>query len=164
MHPTLRIAVRITLFFLIIFVAVQPFNLFCKITSKCQPFYFSYYLPKLEGKTPINVALEVTNYRKDLDFSASEPAIATVGGRKNIATYFVKNLSDREIRFRPALQIEPENLDKYVIRYECLCSNEYKLKKNEFLELKMRFEISKKIEKEQGFLEDGVIKIRYKIR
>lgn len=172
MHPLIRILFRGALLFLLLFALIQPFNWFCNISQKCQPFYFSYYFPKTQGTEPIDVSFEITNYRDDLEFSALEPNLTTVTNKKNIVTFYAKNLSNRLIKFRPNLQIDPANFDEYVIRYECLCMREYKLKKGESLELKMRFEIDAAIENEEKFIVDNsaksktdrTIKIKYRIK
>ena len=170
MHPLIRILFRLIALFLVIFMLVQPFNWFCKISGKCQPFYFSYYIPSQQGIEPIEVSFEVTNLRSDLDLAADRSPITTVSGKKNSVIYYAKNISDHEVNFRPRLIVEPESLDKYITRYQCLCSNDYTLKPGEQKTLEMRFAINHKIEKDAVFKRLGadkntskVIKIRYHI-
>ena len=170
MHPLIRILFRLGALFLVAFMLVQPFNWFCNLSGKCQPFYFSYYIPKQQGTKPIEVSLEVTNLRNDLDLAADKSPLTTVSGKKNSVIYYAKNLSDHEITFRPRLIVEPESLDKYIIRYQCLCFNDYTLKPGEQKTLEMRFAIDHKIESDAVFKrlgsakgENKVIKIHYRI-
>lgn len=162
----IRPAIRIALISLVIVAAVQPYNWFCQITQKCDSFYFSQYLPKMKGKIPFDVMMEVTNYREDLDFRPTEPVIVTLSNQTNVVFYHAKNLSDKTISFRPQLIIEPDYAAKYFNRYECLCSHEYKLKPREERKLKMVFEIKKDIENEKNFSKQpntNKLKVRYKI-
>lgn len=160
-----RLTIRLVIIFIVITVAAQPYNWYCQLTQNCQPFYWSYYIPKTEGTQPINVEMEITSYREDLEFRVENPSLTTVSNRKNIAIYHMKNLSDHPISVRPKLQIEPANLEKYITRYECLCFHEYKLKKGEEITLKMRFEIKEEIYRDSTFNEAGSrVKIRYRVK
>jgi cytochrome c oxidase assembly protein Cox11 len=167
MHPLLRRLIQIAIIFTVVFFAVQPFNWFCQITQKCQPFYFSYLIPRQQGDL-VKIKLQITNYHQGLDFKAVKADFTTRTNKINTVTYNAKNNSRLPIRFRPALYIEPKNFEKYVITYQCLCANEYKLKPNEEIKLQMRFFIARKIEDEEEFVSpDGqsifTIKIRYQL-
>ena len=148
-----RIFMRLAIFFAIAVFALQPYNWFCKITNKCAAISLSRFIPAFEGKEPIEVAFEITNYREDLDIRVDKALISTVTGRKNTVIYRARNLTNQPIRFRTAFFTNPESAETMVKRYECLCANEYKLKKNEEIELKLVFALDKKIVKE--LFEDG---------
>jgi len=145
MHPLLRLTLRLAMVFVICFVAIQPFNWFCKLTNKCEPFYFSYHFLKPEGSREIQVNFGAMNYREDLEFTVDESSLTTVSNRMNIVTYRARNLSKRMIRFRPIMHIDPESSQRFIISYECPCSHEFKLKQGEEIELKMKFRIDDKI-------------------
>lgn len=166
MNPLIRLLIRLAIIFVVIFVAIQPFNWYCQLTQKCQTFSLSYYLPHKEGTEPVNVAFEIKSYREDLEIEPLEPTMITVVERKNTVIYHAKNLSSHLIRFRPILRVEPEALEKYIVRYECLCSSNFKLKVGEAIQPQMRFSISHKIYDDPAFknLTDKVIKIRYEIQ
>jgi cytochrome c oxidase assembly protein Cox11 len=168
MSPLLRVFIRLAIVFAVIFFALQPFNWFCQITQKCRPFYFSYYLPKQEGRLPIRVNLEITNYRQNLELAAINPELTTFSNRINKVTYRAKNTSKKLIRFRTKLHIEPETIAKYVKRYQCLCMQEYRLKPGEEIDLPMEFLIDAKIENDDFLDEDkaldATIKIRYEVK
>lgn len=156
---------RIIIVFAIAFFAIQPFNWFCQITNKCQTFHLSYYLPKKEGIKPIKVDFGITNYRENLEFDVSEPSITTVSGRNNTVTYRAKNNSNHIMRLYPKLEIEPASVEKYITRYECLCSRQYKLMKGEEIEMRMRFEVSERIEEDTNYRQNGnVVKIWYVVK
>jgi len=120
------------------------------MNQSCKPFYFAYYMPKTEGKRPIEISLEVVNYRTDLDFSVENSFITTVANRKNIASYRVKNISDHVSMFQPELYFKQANFEKYVKRYRCLCFHNFKLKPGESIALVMEFEINPDIEDAAG--------------
>jgi cytochrome c oxidase assembly protein Cox11 len=165
MHPVIRFFIRITIILAIILFAIQPFNWFCQISQSCKPFFFSYYIPKQKGDIAIDVIFEVMNYNEALHFYNEKSNLTTFTNSKNIITYHAKNTSEKPISFRPKLIIEPEYAEKYLIRYQCLCMQELKLKKGETANLKMEFEIDKKIENDENFKKQNEkkITIRYKI-
>jgi cytochrome c oxidase assembly protein Cox11 len=162
MHPTIKISLRIGIIFALIFFASKPYNFFCNLTNKCQPFYFSYLIPKKEGKTPVTLNFEITNYRQGLDFRVLSDSFQTVSNRKNIVNYSAKNTSNRTIKFNTELVVEPEYLEEYITRYQCLCSQQYSLKPNEEIKLRMIFLIDEEFFKYRKLrnLEDD-LKIRY---
>lgn len=163
MNPAIKISLRIVIIFALLFFASKPYNFFCNLTNKCQPFYFSYLIPKKEGKTPIILNFEVTNYREGLDFRVLSDGFKTVTNRKNIVNYIAKNTSNRTIKFHPKFVLEPGYLEEYITRYQCLCSSQYTLKPNEEIKLQMIFLIEEKIFEDYNRskdLESG-LKIRY---
>ncbi len=166
MYRLFKLAIRLAIILVIIFIATQPFNWFCKLTNKCEPFYFSYYIPKREGTQPLLINLEVTNYRADLLFEPVESSLTTVSNRKNIVFYRAKNLTNHPIRFRPSFITEPQYATTFIKRYDCLCSQEYKLKADEEIQLKMRFEVSEKNYFEPRFGNHGgaSLKLRYLVK
>lgn len=159
MPSLLQLALRLAIIFVICFVALQPFNLFCKLTNKCEPFSFSYEFWKREGSREIKVDFGIMNYREDLEFKVDEPSLVTVSNRMNVVTYHAKNLSKRVIHFRPMLHVDPESSQPFIKRYECPCSHEYKLKQDEEIELKMKFRIDEKIYKATDPRERGEVRV-----
>jgi cytochrome c oxidase assembly protein Cox11 len=147
----------------VLFLASKPFNLFCSLTNKCEPFYLSYLIPKKEGSVPIKINFEITNYLAELEFEPAQPTLTTVANRKNVVLYTVKNNSNNPIKFHPELLFEPEDLDEYFVLYECLCEKSYQLKPGQKLQLKMIFLLDPEIEKTKKDDSDLVLKVRYKI-
>ncbi len=165
MHPVLRKFVYLALTFLVLLVALQPYNRFCNFSGKCSAIYLSDLLPTTEGGTQILVVMEAMNYRSDLDFEVFEPrTLNTVSGKKNTVTYRVKNLSDHEIKFRPEFYVEPKEFEKYVSRQECLCFREHLIKKGEELILPTTFKLKSEIDADPIFKEtDAQFRIGYKL-
>lgn len=141
MNKFFHLTIRLALIFTVIFIALQTFNGFCKITQKCSPFYFSYYLHEEEGNNPYKVVFGIDNPNANLQFEAIEPSITTVANRNNVATYRIKNISNHFINFRIKLHVDPEIAKNDVIIYQCLCDSSYKLKKGEERILEMKFKI-----------------------
>lgn len=142
MNRFFHFAIRLALIFTVIFIATQTFNGFCKITQKCSPFYFSFYLHGEEGKRPFNVVFGINNYRTDLEFEPLESSITTVANRNNKVTYRIKNNSDHFVNFRIKLHVDPEKAKNDLVIYQCLCDSNYKLKKGEERILEMKFRIN----------------------
>ncbi len=148
MPPLLRIGIRIALAIIIICFIIQPYNWFCHLSQSCRPFYFSYYLPKKEGKKEFDMEFLTTSYREDIKFFAQEAAIKTPTNRKHVVTFHIQNLSKKFISIRPKLIITPKEVEKYLVRYQCPCLQQLKLKGLEEKTLTLEFEIDKKFEDE----------------
>jgi len=169
MSPLYRFLLRFAIVIIVLFFAIQPYNWFCALTQSCRPFYLSDLIPKKEGKLPLTVFLEIKSYNSKLVFEPVEPIIKTVAGRKNTATYRLKNLGKRRISLRPNLVIEPPYFENNLIRHECLCSHIYRLKPGEEIEVQMRFEIKEDIEQQiisrrNAGLPEEQLKIRYEVK
>jgi cytochrome c oxidase assembly protein Cox11 len=165
MNPKLRITLQIIAAFFVILFLIQPYNWFCQLSQSCKPFYLSYYLPKREGTKNINIDFSAENYRRDVTFTPDKPSLTTVSGRKNVVIYTIRNSSKKFIKVRPKMIIEPKEVEDFIIRHECLCFKQYTIKAGGSLELRLEFELDKKIEthefenriREKGF------EIRFKI-
>ncbi len=162
MNPLLLIAIRFAAILTIAFFAIQPFNWFCQISQKCQPFFLSYYFPKEIGKK-IRLSVNALDYSEKVEFTVIKPDEETYTNNRELAIYHVKNISKKTINFRPALIVEPKYVEKYLIRYQCLCLHKYRLKAGEEIDMKMEFMIDKKIENDERFNKDELINIGYKI-
>lgn len=170
MSPKLKILLRIAIVITVIFFATKPYNLFCNISHKCQPFYFSYITPKIEGIFTTNVSFEIINYRRDLEFSTPITSFKTVSNRINVIKFNVKNTSNRKVKFRPELLIAPEQYREHITLYQCLCSGNHSLKPKEEIEMQMVFLINKSADDSENDAiltdEDGrnSLNIRYRIK
>jgi cytochrome c oxidase assembly protein Cox11 len=151
MSPFLRLAIQIIVIVGVLTLAIQPFNWYCQLTQSCRPFFFSYYLPKREGKKEFPVKVEVNNYNENIEFFAEETNIKIPTNRKHVINFHIKNLSKKLIVIRPKLTITPKALSDNFIRYQCLCSQQIKLKGGEEVIAKMEFEIDKKFEDTEFF-------------
>ncbi|MBM3579636.1 MAG: hypothetical protein FJX34_02545, partial [Alphaproteobacteria bacterium] len=145
-----------------------PYNWYCQITNKCQQFLLSYYIPREAGNDPFDITFEVTNYHKDIIFYPSITEVKeALAGKKYEIFYHVENLTKKVIYLSPKLIIEPAYAERYLIRYQCLCSRRYKLNPKERIDLRMEFEFKKEIENDETFSssqeQNKTIKIRFKI-
>jgi cytochrome c oxidase assembly protein Cox11 len=148
MNQFLSLAIRLAVIFAVIFFLVQPYNWFCQITQKCSPFFFSYLIPSFEGKNPIEIELIAKNYNREIEFTALQPHITTVSNRIVTATYKIKNVSGRFVRFRIKLIPEgPVAANEYTTIYQCLCNKEYKLVKGEEKILEMKLKLNSDLDK-----------------
>jgi cytochrome c oxidase assembly protein Cox11 len=166
MHPKLRNISYALAAIIIILLALQPYNRLCQYSGRCSQIYLSDLLPSREGTETITAFMEVLNYRSDLDFEVFEPRnLETVSGRKNTVTYRIKNLTDRTIKFRPQFSVQPKELEKYLVRSECLCFREHTLKKGEELILPTIFKFKSAISKDQVFKDNfREIRIIYSLK
>lgn len=155
MNPILRRLLYLALIFFVILVLLQPYNRFCSSSGKCEGIYLSDFIPHHEGDLQISILMEAQNKRGDIDFETVEPQlIYTVSGRKNIANYRIRNTSNHTVIFRPKFYVEPQEFTKYLIRRECLCSREFKIKKGETIVVRSIFKIDPEIEKDPAFNKD----------
>ncbi len=163
MNPILRRLLYLSLIFFVIFVVLQPYNRFCSYSGKCEGIYVSDLVWQREGNLQINIIMEAQNKRADIDFETIDPKlIYTVSGRKNIANYRITNTSNNTVIFRPKFYVEPQSLAQYLIRRECLCSQEYSVKKGQTLVVRSIFKIDPAIEKDLLFNKDQpIIRIGY---
>jgi cytochrome c oxidase assembly protein Cox11 len=158
MNKFFHLVIRFVLVLTVIFIAAQICNGLCKITQKCSPFYFSYYLPGEEESDLYKVVFGINNPRPNLEFEPLKPEITTVANRNNKITYRVKNNSDYAINFRIKLNVDPERIKNALLIYQCLCDSSYKLEKGEERILEMKFKIKgsgKKAGKKDQRQDDG---------
>lgn len=162
MHPILRWSLYLSLIIFVGFVAIRPYNWFCKISTKCTEINIADLMPSVEGNQPIRAAMEARNYRADIEFEVIDPKmINTVSGRKNTVTYSVKNLSDHTVKFRPEFSVEPKEFKEYVARQECLCFREYSLAKGESMVIPASFKFKSAIDEELTKKKIDLIQIIY---
>ena len=164
MNP-FKLFTRVAITCAIILFAIQPYNWFCKISSKCESLEISRLLPTFEGDEPVNVVFEITNYREGLKLVPEIDMITTVKGRINEVTYHVKNTSNKLIKFRTVFEANPKKIIPHIKRHQCLCYQRYKLKKGEELTLKASFTLTQEaitmIKKQD---DNKPLVIRYKVK
>jgi len=139
MYSLFKLVVRLALILLVVYIAVKPYNWFCKLSSKCSPLHLEALFQKKEVGAPFDVAFEVKNLNESISFEADAPMMQTVFNRKSSMAFYIKNISARQVTFRPQLVIEPVNTKQYVEVYDCLCSQEYTLKAGESIKTSMEF-------------------------
>ena len=145
------------------FLMIQPFNYICRLTDKCYPIILSYYFPKITGKERYEVFFMVKNRSKELQFSTASKSNIVSSGDDFSVVYNVKNISDHDIKFRPMPYIAPNEAAEYIKYYECLCSREHKIKAGKSLDLVVRMNLSRTIEKNKLFKQSRIIVAGYEI-
>lgn len=149
MRPITRLFFYSIALFLLIVIALKPYNWFCQTSGKCQKIYVSDLFPTFEGDNEINLILEAKSHNPDLDFMImGYDTISTVSGRKNVVKYKIKNLSNKRMVFRPKFHVEPKQFEKYVNRSDCLCFEDYALDANDEINLQAAFSIDSDIDKD----------------
>ncbi len=166
MNPKFRLLKNIIIIVFVGFLLMQPYKWFCNITQKCRPISFSSLIPNYKGIDPLKLDFIVTNYRKDLDIRAEKTTLTTVSGEKNIIKYYMKNNSNRVMRFHLKMHFEPKELEKYLVRHHCLCFSRYKLKGGEEIEVESIFEIDNDIIGNKNYREyiKEPFTIRYEVK
>ena len=167
MHPYLKISLKLLVAFAVIFFLVQPFNWYCQLTQKCQPFYLTYYFPKKEGTQTITAFISGQSRFRDIDFVSDRYAVETVANRKNIVKFTLKNNSKKITYVFPKMTVNPPSAKDYIINYECPCFQSFRLKPKEVLIVNYEFEFNDKIENDEEIRrieeEVGGVQIDFKL-
>lgn len=141
MNPKLKLPLRIAAIFIIIAIIIQPYNLFCNISTKCQPVKLSSFWPKREGEIEAVIKFGIKSYVDKLDIKPEVSSLTTVSGRRNVMHYIAKNNSGHFMRFRMDFFTVSESLKDHITLYECPCSGQKRLKKDEEVILTAEFEL-----------------------
>ena len=166
MNPKLKFILRIAAVIFAILFLIQPYNWFCQLTSKCNTFHLSYYIPKKEGTREFVVGFEAENYDREVNFFAEPRKVRTVSGRKHTVIYKIQNNSRKYRKIRPKMSIHPKKYEKYFIRHECLCFKSYTIVAGGSLDLKLEFEIDNDIEADKELeqrIEEHDFTVRFSI-
>lgn len=135
---------------LVIFVAIQPYNLFCKIKGTCHPIIISSILPHKLGQknSTVNFSAQLSDELKnEIIIYPQEKVLNVINGR-NINNFFIiKNLTSKPINIKIEAQIEPIQANQYLKRIECLCFKKHSLNAGEVKSVPVSFRINPEIEK-----------------
>jgi cytochrome c oxidase assembly protein Cox11 len=158
-----KIVVYLVAILLIALLLIKPFNFFCNLSSKCHPIILSYYLPTKKGTQNFEVNFEAKNHLSSVEFKALSQKTMIRTGQNITIIFTAKNLSNYPIKIRPEYFIEPENANKYITRYECLCLKEHTIMVGQEIQMPFRIKIDPEIEKDQYFTKNKIINIGFKI-
>lgn len=148
---------------LIGFLMIQPFNYICRLTDKCYPIILSYYLPKSTGKERYEIFFMTKDRSQDVQFKAAARSEIINSGNDVSMVYRAKNTSNHDIKIRPIPYITPDEANKYIKFYECLCFREHKIKAGDSINLIVRLNLDKAIEQDPFFKESRVIVLGYEV-
>ncbi len=147
------------------FIAIQPYNLFCRIKKTCQPITFSSFnIPQKEGKREITfkfVAKIPKELQKKIEFSPTEQTVTILNGKNLINPYLVKNLTKKDIVVGARFYIAPEGMEKYLERVECICFQNQPVYANGAASMGLNFRVDPKIEQDPGFRNVKEVTISY---
>jgi len=142
---------------------IQPFNLFCRATNKCQPIILAYYMPKETGSEYFEIFFDAKDRSKEVRFEATQRSVVMLAGDNYEVKYEAQNAADHEIKIRPKPYVYPLEAAKYIKFYECLCSREHKIKKGGQIDLSVKFRLDHKIENDPFFKDMRNIRVGYEI-
>ena len=146
------------------FLMIQPFNYICRLTDKCFPINLSYYLPKSTGKERYEIFFMTKDYIKSLQFTPAERSKIVYSGSDVSIVYRATNNSNHKMKIRPMPYFEPEEMEKYIHFYECLCFKEHTIDAGETVELMVRFRLDPKIEKDDNLKDRRQIVVGYELQ
>ncbi len=145
------------------FLMIPPFNYICRLTNKCYPIILSYYLPKNIGKERYEIFFMTKDYSEDVQFTATSRSKIVNSGDDVFVIYRAKNISNHEVKIRPMPYVEPDEANKYIKFYECLCFREHKIKAGETINLMVKMNLNRAIEKDPFFKQSRVIVVGYEV-
>ncbi len=149
---------------LLSFLMIQPFNLFCRTTDKCQPIILSYYLPQNAGDERYEIFFDAKDFSKDVIFEVPQSSVIVRTGQASQVEYAAKNVSDHDIKIRPTPYVYPPEAAKYVKFYECLCFREHKIKAGGEIRLSVKFKLLRAIEQDPMFQDMRAIRVGYEVK
>jgi cytochrome c oxidase assembly protein subunit 11 len=145
-----------------IFLLIQPFNIYCKLTKKCYPITLSSFSIINKGSREITINFQSTiddDLKNVVSFYPSKKSLTKFSNEYITNSYIVKNLSDKEITIKAKYEANPKEADQYLNRIECLCFQSEDLEAGEEIKMPIRFQIKDGIDKSQL----NNIKVNYKI-
>ncbi|MFT6332921.1 MAG: cytochrome c oxidase assembly protein subunit 11 [Lentimonas sp.] len=151
---------------LMVFIAIQPYNIFCKIKKTCQPVTFSSFSLKPKGQHQINFIFSASipeDLKNAVEFEPITKELLVKNGKNIINSYRVKNLDGKNITARAMFGVEPQGINKYLERIECACFNKQPVDGNGEEEMPVNFRIDPKIENDEEFKNLKEIRINYEI-
>ncbi len=143
---------------------IQPFNIFCRTTNKCQPIILSYYFPENLGVENFELFFETKSSQNNIIIEPLGRSAILLAGEKATINYRIVNNSKQDIKIRPRPYIEPQEAKQYIKFYECLCDREHKIKAGQEVILSVKFVLNRKIEDDEAFKYARIINIGYQIK
>ncbi|MCE3254784.1 MAG: ctaG [Rickettsiaceae bacterium] len=136
---------------LLVFILIQPYNLYCRVKHSCNPITFASWPFFKKGRNTISVNL-VANVPKDLkkkvEFYPNSKNIKVQNGKRMKDFYIAKNLTKKHLNVSAHFEISPKKVEKYLHRVECICFKNYSLSPGEQVPMSIDFRISPEIEED----------------
>ncbi len=149
--------------FLVIFLLIQPYNLFCRIEKSCQPIKVYNLLGKKVGKQKMIINFIATNQNllKTIEFYPEISKLEVQNGKNIAINYLVKNVSNKEITISSEFNVEPKEAEQYLEKIECLCLKNQSVKAKQEIAMPINLRINPDIEKDPNLAKINLITISY---
>lgn len=151
---------------LLIFLLVQPYNIFCRIKTTCQPITLSSLPFHKNGKREMTFSF-ISNIPDDLkqavEFYPQKADMKVLNGKNIINSYLVKNLTTENIVVAAHFDIKPEGIEKYLERIECICFQNQSLSGGKNAAMPLNFRIDPRIENDAAFRDVKEIAVSYSV-
>lgn len=151
---------------LIMFLLIQPYNLYCKFFEGCQPILLQELIPGKIGKKEMKINFSSKVSEELLGIVTIKPKAVSekvFNGSKIKNLYVIKNLTSQIIRTKAIYQINPPEVDKYLDKIQCLCFRSQLIKPGQELEMLVSFRINPKIELDPDLKSIEEVTIGYQI-
>lgn len=136
---------------LVLILMLQPYNLYCRFLSNCQPIFLSEFLPSKIGKKEIIVNFDSRvsdKISKLISFKPQKSLEKIISGQRVKNIYIIENLGNQTLKIKTKFQIKPQEADKYLSKIQCLCFRQIIVNPGQKLEVPVNFKIGSKIEKD----------------
>ena len=151
---------------ILIFILIQPYNLFCRLGSTCKPITLSSLVLRKHGTKELEIhftGMVPENLKQSLEFYPDQQNLKVINGKNIINFYKVKNLTNKNIVVAIKFKIEPTEIEKYLERTDCICFKNKPLGAKQEAEMPLNFRINPEIEKDSAFDNLKEIKVNYSV-
>jgi cytochrome c oxidase assembly protein subunit 11 len=162
-RTTLYSAIAIIIgMFSLAFAFVPLYNLFCKVTgyggttNRVQKIETKIGTRKMKVYFNADTATELP-----WNFKTSQRSISTITGKRNLAFFTAKNLSDKETIGTSVYNVTPAKAGKYFSKIECFCFEEQTIAAGETVNFPVSFYIDPEIENDKNLKEVDTITLSY---
>ena len=148
---------------LIIFLAIQPYNLFCKVTKNCRQLGFSNIIPAKIGaqKIDFEFGFEMDeDLAKKISIEILQENIVAISGKDIENFYIAKNSGEENLILGSMFQVKPKWVNEYLVRSECICFKEQNISAESSAKMPLYFKVKAEIEKDERF--EGLKKVAIK--
>lgn len=160
---TLYVVIGIALIGLI---AIQPYNIYCKVKKSCNPVTFSSFKLNKVGKKELEINFNVTvseELKGKIEAKAKTSQIKAINGRDISSLIQIKNLTKENLNLGAMFEINPERVNEYLERFDCPCMQHVSINANDSEEMKINLRISPEIEKDVELKDLQNVTINYEV-
>lgn len=151
---------------LIGFIAVQPYNLYCRIKKSCKQItIFSLTEPKV-GKRELTfkfISKVPKELQKKIKFEPEQNEIVILNGKHIFNSYKIKNLTNKNITISAKFYGMPEGFEEYMERIECPCMQHLPIDAQGEGSMPVNLRINPRIEDDLRFRDMKEVTIEYTV-